>query len=167
MKKQLFIHSLSVVLIIGTMACGSTAKKTENQNTDSVIQKTKSVDSTKNEITTPTDVRFKVKELTKVKNQDQRYGSDSESMVELYINNIKVDEYKEYGDGDLLENGKQANLNSEISERIYTIPFENETTVKINLMIIFEGEEKDQWTKTYTKINAGKWELNNCKGYCD
>lgn len=149
------------------MACGSTAKKTKKQNTDSVIQKTKSVDSTKNEITTPTDVRFKVKELTQVKSQDQRYGSDSESMVELYIDNIKVDEYKEYGDGDLLENGKQVNLNSEISDKIYTIPYENETTVKINLVIFFEGEEIVQWTKIYTKTNAGKWELANCQGNCD
>lgn len=165
MHQPLFTH---VWLLISLMvfACSGPQKKTADPNNDSTAQKT-AIDTIQKSTKTIPKVKFEIKQLTQVKNQDARVGTDSESLVELYIDNTKVDAYKEWGDGDLFEEGTQANLNSEMSEKIYTIPVIEQDMIEVKMTMIFEGEEKDQWTKTYTKNDSGNWTLTNCKGECD
>jgi len=77
-----------------------------------------------------------------------------------------VDSYQDFGDGDLFENGTQANLNSEMSEKIFTIQKSDSTIVKIIKVYIYEGEENEVWVKTYKRNTSRKWELSGCKGKC-
>lgn len=100
-------------------------------------------------------------------NQETTNLSSDEIAVNLYINNVKIDTYIDYGSGEYIEEDLSLYLQSDISQKTYTIQILNDTEVNITYILFFEGEGREVWKKTYSVSDQNYWTISQCEGNCE
>lgn len=85
-------------------------------------------------------------------NQEATNLSSDETAVILNINNIKIDTYIDYGSGEYIEEDLSLYLQSDISQKTYTIQILNDTQVVIAYILFFESGDREIWKKKLTQL---------------
>ena len=100
-------------------------------------------------------------------NQDARNLSSDEVNINLYINDLIIDTYIDYGSGEYSKEDMALYLASDISQKTYTISILNESQIVVSLILFFEGEERQIWNRTYSMNIDNKWSKTKCEGDCE
>lgn len=100
-------------------------------------------------------------------NQDARNLSSDEVNINLYINDLIIDTYIDYGSGEYSKEDMALYLASDISQKTYTISILNESQIVVSLILFFEGEERQIWNRTYSMNIDNKWSKTKCEGGCE
>ena len=97
--------------------------------------------------------------------QDSRDLSNNEIKISFYINDVRIDEYNDFGSGSYSKEEMTFYLESDISQKYYTISIINKSQILVSYMLYFEGEERLIWKNTYS-LNNNKWVKSKCDGDC-
>lgn len=114
-------------------------------------------------------IRFEEEVINKAaQNQDERFGDETEACLHVFFNDLKADRFCDFGlatlSNDELPVG--ASLISEFAEKIYITEIVDNSNVKIHKTKWTDGMEESVWTKSYKKLDSGKWIMNGCTGNC-
>lgn len=158
-SKQIKITELEQKILI--------EQKNTKEKSAKIIELEKEIASLKNKI--PAEANFKLKVISKVENQDERFGTDSEIELYLIIENQKIDTYLEFGEPDLNSEKTYVQLNSEMSEKSYEIVSISTTKVlvKRNFFCSDCDIQESQFEKIYQKDAYGIWKYLSCSGDCE
>lgn len=145
--------------------------KTEQQKSQEkskqITSLNKEIESLKNKI--PAEANFKFKIINQVGNQDERYGTDSETELYVMIQNQLVDTYSEFGVPELDSSKTRINLSSEMSEKNYEIIAISSNKVLVKRIVFCSDcdKQESEIEKVYQKDVTGIWQYLSCYGDCD
>jgi hypothetical protein len=113
-------------------------------------------------------VTFQEEVVSEAKDQDERFGNDSQTCLIFCIDGNKIDKYCDYGVATISNDitPVTAWLSSENLEKYFTaeiVDSNNLTVVKI--VLTNEGERKI-WARKYHLSQNGKWAITECIGDC-
>lgn len=113
-------------------------------------------------------VTFQEEVVSVAKDQDERFGNDSQTCLMLYIDGTKIDKYCDYGVATISNDitPVTAWLSSEFSEKSFSTELIDSNNLKVTKTKIAEGEESDIWTRKYHLSQNGKWAITECIGDC-
>lgn len=99
--------------------------------------------------------------------QDSRNLTNDEVNINLYINDLKIDNYIGFGSGEYSKEDMALYLQSDLSQKTYTISILNESQIVVSLILFFDGEERQIWNRTYSLNIDNKWSKSKCEGDCE
>ena len=99
--------------------------------------------------------------------QDARNLTNDEGNINLYINDLIIDTYIDYGSGEYSKEDMALYLQSDLSQKTYTISILNESQIVVSLILFFDGEERQIWNRTYSMNIDKKWSKSKCEGDCE
>lgn len=113
-------------------------------------------------------VTFQEEVVSVAKDQDERFGNDSQSCLMLYIDGTKIDKYCDYGVATISNEitPVTAWLSSELAEKAFTSEIIDSNNLKVKKSSLTDGLEKEIWTRTYHLSQNGKWAITECIGDC-
>lgn len=164
MKKQIFIFTYFVALF----ACNQAQSEIEQVDKTVVVKEEKndSLD-VKSEVNSPEKkVFFSHKVKKTAGGKDARALSNNEVEISVYIGDVLIDSYQDFGGVDYDENKTNLFVYSDIAEKNYMLKVFSESQIEVTSVIYFEGEERENWRKTYTLDSNGKWKRTKCQGNC-
>ena len=99
--------------------------------------------------------------------QDARNLTNDEVKINLYINDLIIDTYIDYGSGEYSKEDMALYLQSDLSQKTYTISILNESHIVVSLILFFDGEQRQIWNRTYSMNIDNKWSKPKCEGDCE
>jgi hypothetical protein len=165
MKKQILIFTCAIALF----SCGEamTQKGKEDNSTVVQLENTDSVIVNNSQKTQQKKFFFSHKVTESISSQDERNQSNDEVEISVYIGEVKVDKFNDFGSVDYNEDKTVLYVFSEISEKTYTLEWANESQVQVKKTVFFDGEERLDWTKSYVVESNNKWKCSKCQGNCN
>lgn len=130
------------------------------KNSDSVNRKDKQKNPTKK-------VFFSHQVSKSISGQDARNLSSDEVEISVYIDDERIDLYKDFGSVDYNEDNTILYVYSDISEKMYVLELVNESQVNVKKIAFFDGEEMLDWSKSYVVDSNNKWKRLKCEGNCN
>lgn len=112
----------------------------------------------------PTELNFQFEIISKVENQDERFGTDSQINIYPRIGNQIIDTFSDFGDvSPIKDNQHEFYLSSEFSDKYYQIIPISPTRVFITRWVhCFDCDIQDRYFYiSYLKSNSGIWEYEN------
>jgi len=110
---------------------------------------------------------YMTKSITKLENgNDARNLSNDEVNINLIINDLIIDTFTDFGSGEYSKEDMSFYLQSEMSQKTYIISILNESQMSLSYILLFDGEEREVWNKTYSINIDHKWSKLKCEGDC-
>lgn len=164
MKKQILIFTCAITLF----SCGEAETEQVNDNNSMVVQveNSDSVNRKDKQINPTKKVFFSHKVSKSISGQDARNLSSDEVEISVYIDDERIDLYKDFGSVDYNEDNTILNVYSDISEKTYVLELVNESQVNVKKIAFLDGEEMLDWSKSYVVDSNNKWKRLKCEGNC-
>jgi hypothetical protein len=99
--------------------------------------------------------------------QDARNLRNDEVKINLYIDDLIIDTYTNFGSGEYSKEDMALYLASDLSQKTYQISVITESQIAVSLILFFEGEDLQSWNRTYSKNMDNKWIESKCEGDCE
>jgi hypothetical protein len=165
MKKQILIFTCAIALF----SCGEPPTEKGNEDNSTVVQleNTDSVTVNNSQKTQQKKFFFSHKVTKSVSSQDERNQSNDEVEISVYIGEVKVDKFNDFGSVDYNEDNTILYVYSDISEKTYVLELVNESQVNVKKIAFFDGEEMLDWSKSYVVDSNNKWKRLKCEGNCN
>jgi len=114
-------------------------------------------------------VTFQEEVVSVAKDQDQRFGNDSQTCLILYINGNKIDKYCDYGVATISNDitPVTAWLSSENLEKYFTAEIVDSNNLTVVKIVLTNEGEREIWARKYHLSQNGKWAITECFGDCE
>jgi hypothetical protein len=113
-------------------------------------------------------VTFQEEVVSVAKDQDERFGNDSQSCLMLYIDGTKIDKYCDYGVATISNDitPVTAWLSSENLEKYFTAEIVDSNNLTVVKIVLTNEGEREIWARKYHLSQNGKWAITECIGDC-
>ena len=113
-------------------------------------------------------VTFQEEVVSVAKDQDERFGNDSQTCLIFCIDGIKIDKYCDYGVATISNDINQVTawLSSENLEKYFTAGITDSNNVTVVKIVLTNEGEREIWARKYHLSQNGKWSITECVGDC-
>ena len=113
-------------------------------------------------------VTFQEEVVSVAKDQDERFGNDSQTCLIFCIDGIKIDKYCDYGVATISNDitPVTAWLTSENLEKYFTAEIVDSNNVNVLKIVLTNEGEREIWARKYHPSQNGKWAITECIGDC-
>lgn len=113
-------------------------------------------------------VTFRDEVVSVAKDQDERFGNDSQTCLIFCIDGIKIDKYCDYGVATISNDitPVTAWLSSENLEKYFTAEIVDSNNVTVVKIVLTNEGEREIWARKYHLSQNGKWAITECIGDC-
>jgi len=113
-------------------------------------------------------VTFQEEVVSVAKDQDERFGNDSQTCLMLYIDGTKIDKYCDYGVATISNDitPVTAWLSSENLEKYFTAEIVDSNNLTVVKIVLTNEGEREIWARKYHLSQNGKWAITECIGDC-
>jgi len=142
-----------------------TAEKSLSVVGDTISAMRKKIESLNKSLQPSVYLTYKISQFDK--DQDARNLSNDEIKISLYINDLIIDTYTDYGSGEYSKEDMSLYLASDMSQKTYSISIINEHQIVVYYTLFFDGEERKIWNRTYSMLKDNNWSESVCEGDCE
>ena len=113
-------------------------------------------------------VTFQEEVVSVAKDQDERFGNDSQSCLMLYIDGTKIDKYCDYGVATISNDITPVTvwLSSENLEKYFTAEIVDSNNLTVVKIVLTNEGEREIWARKYHLSQNSKWAIIECIGDC-